>query len=638
MRTHAPLKKVLVLTWLTTLTMLPAAAQIPALDAKGSAGSISFLPVVTYYPAGYEASMIAVADVNGDGKPDLIVINCGGCYGPPSITHPGSVSVMLGKGDGTFLPPVTYAPGGVTPLFVAVADVNADGRLDLVVANRCADSSCLTNSVVSVLLGNGNGTFQPPVNYDSGGLFTSSVAIADVNGDGKPDLLVANNCADSNCDGSVNVLLGNGNGTFQPGAAYRAGGYNAPSVAVVDVNGDGKLDLLVSTEVTRCVSGTCHAAGAIAVLLGKGDGTFQLPVTYDSGGIAPVGSVIVADVNHDHKLDLVVENNQCCGSPNGLVGVLLGNGDGTFQPVVTYESGLGGWGTSAQVADVNGDGHPDLIVADQCAGADCNNQGLVGVLLGNGDGTFQAAVTYSAGGFLTNWVAVAELNGDGKPDLLVANQCADNSSVCAQTSVGALLNATTVSKFTTSTALSSSLNPALFGERVIWSALVTSSGSVVPTGTVKFSSNGHTVGAAMLNSRGIAKLTKSNLNAGSNLIISIYSGDAANEGSTSSVLDQIILPTTSATTLVASVNPSQQGQAVTFTATVTSPTLVPKGWVTFTTGRVAAVLGTVRLADGKAELTTSALSVGSTIVTATYFGDSNVGKSSATLTQVVEQE
>jgi hypothetical protein len=290
------------------------------------------------------------------------------------------------------------------------------------------------------------------------------------------------------------------------------------------------------------------------------------------------------------------------------------------------------------VADVNGDGNPDLIVTDQCTGADCNNQGLVGVLLGNGDGTFQPVVTYSAGGFLTNWVAVADMNADGKPDLLVANQCADNSIVCAQTSVGVLLNATTVSKFTTSTALSSSLNPALFGERVTWTALVSSTGSVVPTGTVKFSSNGHTIGAAMLNSRGIAKLTKSTLNAGSHPIIAVYSGDAANEGSTSSVLNQIILSITSSTTLVSSLNPSRQGQAVTFTATVTSPTLVPKGSVTFTTGKVAAVLGTVRLADGKAELTTSALSVGSAIVTATYFGDSNVGKSSATLTQVVEQE
>src|ERR1700733_8104193 len=92
--------------------------------------SISFLPVVTYDPGGFEAAWIAVADVNRDGKPDLVVINCGGCYGPPSITNLGSVAVMLGKGDGTFQPAVTYAPGGVTPLFVAVADVNADGKLD----------------------------------------------------------------------------------------------------------------------------------------------------------------------------------------------------------------------------------------------------------------------------------------------------------------------------------------------------------------------------------------------------------------------------------------------------------------------------------------------------------------------------
>src|SRR5260221_8649094 len=140
----------------------------------------SFLPVVTYDPGGFETNMVAVADVNGDGKPDLVVVNCGACYGPPSITQGSSVGVMLGNGDGTFQPAVTYRSGGVTPLFVAVADVNGDGKPDLVVANRCGNNGCLNESLVGLLFGNGDGTFQPAVTYGTGGLFPTFVAMADV--------------------------------------------------------------------------------------------------------------------------------------------------------------------------------------------------------------------------------------------------------------------------------------------------------------------------------------------------------------------------------------------------------------------------------------------------------------------------
>ena len=398
-----------------------------------------FLPVVTYDSGGFEASSIAVADVNGDEKPDLVVANCGGCYGPPSITHGGSVGVMLGNGDGTFQPAVTYASGGQTPLFVVVADVNGDGKPDLLVANRCGNNGCLNDSLVSVLLGNGDGTFHAAVTYDTAGLFPTSVAVGDVNGDGKPDLLVANRCADSNCDGSVAVLLGNGDGTFQAGVTYRTGGSEAFSVAVADVNGDAKPDLLVGTDDIVCHDRSCSPVGAVAVFLGNGDGTFQPAVPYDTGGDSPV-SLAVADVNGDGKLDLAVANQACCSSANGVVGVLVGNGDGTFKTVVTYKAGVGGWGTSVGVADVNDDGKPDLVVTDQCAGANCLNDGIVGILLGNGNGTFQQAVTFNTGGFLTNSVAVTDVNGDGKPDLLVANQCADDAGTCARASVGVLLN------------------------------------------------------------------------------------------------------------------------------------------------------------------------------------------------------
>jgi hypothetical protein len=484
-------------------------------------------------------------------------------------------------------------------------------------------------------LGNGDGTFQAAVTYNSGGLFTSSVAVADVNGDGKPDLLVGNDCADPNCDGSVGVLLGNGDGTFRPVVTYPTSGLEAFAVALDDVDADGKLDALVITDVAVCKGTSCTFPSAVGVLLGNGDGTFQPAVTYLSGGssIPPFSSLLaVADVNGDGRPDLIVENSQCCGSANGVLGVLLGNADGTFQPVVTYQSGAGGWGTSAAVADVNGDGKLDVVATDQCAGANCINKGLVALLVGNGDGTFQAAQTYDSGGFLTNSVAIADLNGDGKPDLVVANICADDTLNCKRSSVGVLLNHSGIRKVTTETRLVSSLNPSIYGQSVTWTATVTTSGSVPPTGTVKFTW-GRSIGTATLNSSGVAALTRSNLNADPYPLTAVYNGDVNNLGSTSSVINQVITQATSSATLSSSPNPSAQGQAVTFTATISSPTVIPTGPVTFTAGKT--VLATAQLSGGRAKLTISSLSAGSTKVTATYYGDSNIAKSSASVTQTV---
>jgi len=177
---------------------------------------------VTYGSGGLYARSVAVADVNGDGKPDLAVANlCLTEYNCPN----GLVGVLLGNGDGTFQTAVTYGSGGYYAMSVAVADVNGDGKPDLVVANNCTSgdfsNGCTDPSgTVGVLLGNGDGTFQAAVTYGSGGYYSSSVAVADVNGDGKPDLVVANECADTSCtNGSVGVLLGNGDGTFQAAVA-----------------------------------------------------------------------------------------------------------------------------------------------------------------------------------------------------------------------------------------------------------------------------------------------------------------------------------------------------------------------------------------------------------------------------------
>jgi hypothetical protein len=220
------------------------------------------------------------------------------------------------------------------------------------------------------------------------------------------------------------------------------------------------------------------------------------------------------------------------------------------------------------------------------------------------------------------------------PDLVVANICAGNTLSCALGSVGVLLNNTTLGKSTTSTSLASSLNPSTYGQKVTWTATVTSSGSVTPTGTIKFTWSGHTIGSATLNGSGVATLTRSNLIAATYPLTAVYAGDAANLGSTSAVLNQVVLETTSRASLTSSPNPSTQGQAVTFTATISSPTVIPTGPVTFTVGTT--VLGTAQLAGGKAKLVISSLPVGSTKVTVKYNGDSNIAKSSASVIQTVQ--
>jgi hypothetical protein len=390
---------------------------------------LNFAPAVAYAAGGYDAVSVAVADVNGDGKPDLLVATCGNNSFNSTCAQEGSVGVLLGNGDGTFQPPVNYGSGGVIANSVAVADVNGDGKPDLLVANCGSGGGSCFNGTVGVLLGNGDGTFQAAVPYGSGGYNANSLAVADVNGDGKPDLLVTNDCASSsNCPGpgSVSVLLGNGDGTFQTAVSYPlAGAAWSSSVAVADVNGDGKPDLLVANACSTIPKSgyPCTSGGVVSVLLGNGDGTFQTPVPYGSGGVDAV-SVAVADVNGDGKPDLLVANTcatvgqQFCTS-DGLVGVLLGNGDGTFQTAVTYDSG-GAGAFSVAVADVNGDGKPDLAVANYSSND-------VGVLLGNGDGTFQAATIYSSAGVDDFGLAVADVNGDGKPDLLTASYAPNTS-------------------------------------------------------------------------------------------------------------------------------------------------------------------------------------------------------------------
>jgi uncharacterized membrane protein len=351
----------------------------------------------------------------------------GNAQGSPVSAPLGDDSVLRppAAGNVSFRKAVPYVTSGYNPYSVAIADLNGDGKLDLVVANESQSKNDPEGSI-SVMLGKGDGTFHAAVNYSSGGEGAYSITVADVNGDGKLDLVVANGCLGSNCStGAVGVLLGKGNGTFKKVATYGSGAASVfgSRVAVGDLNGDGKLDLAVATTGPGCGNGC--PKGLVGVLLGNGDGTFKKAKTYGTGGFDAIGWVAIADVNGDKKPDLVVANycaTECSYPPAaGSVGVLLGKGNGTFQPVKTYASG-GNGAVSVAVADLNQDGKADILVAN-CGPEACgpgSPGGNVGVLIGRGNGTFKPAVNYPAENSPFNVVA-ADVNGDGKLDIVVSN-------------------------------------------------------------------------------------------------------------------------------------------------------------------------------------------------------------------------
>jgi hypothetical protein len=306
--------------------------------------------------------------------PSDVVVSDFNSDGKPDlvVSSDDGISLLLSNGDGSFQPQQQISSARGFP--IAVSDFNGDGKHDLALLSLGGDG-------VYVLLGNGDGTFQLPQIYATGEL-PYQIAVGDFNGDGNPDVVTTN-------QNTVSVLLGNGDGSFQAPKTYSTG-ISSSSFVVGDFNHDGALDLALINVFDNNLS----------ILLGNGDGTFQPPQTYAAGN-GPT-SIAAADVNGDGKLDLVV---------NG--GVLLGNGDGTFQPPLAC-TGLAG-NYSIAIGDFNGDGKPDLLGGSDSAV----------VLLGNGDGTFQAPQSYSIGiqpgPDSIGAVAAGDFNGDGRWDMLAAN-------------------------------------------------------------------------------------------------------------------------------------------------------------------------------------------------------------------------
>ena len=359
-------------------------------------GSGGFGAMSTFYCGGSSQSL-AVGDFNTDGLSDLAVANSDGVC---------SAAILLSNGSGGFSTATMYSGGGAPLNSVAVGDFNGDGKSDL------AATLTIGNNV-GVLLGKGDGSFVATTTTSLGGYNSPQSMIAgDLNSDGKSDLAVA-------CGSYVMVFLANSSGGLGVGTKYSSGG-DAEFVAIGYFNGDGKMDLAVANGNTT---------GTVGILLGDGNGGFNVARTLSTGGSNSI-SVVVGDFNRDGKSDLLVANG------NNIVSVLLGDGNGGFGTATTFSTGEINL-HSIVVGDFNNDGKLDLAVSNQ-------NNGTVGVLLGNGSGGFGAVATIAAG--WCPWSMTAgDINGDGNIDLIAANYGNNNIGLLLGNGVGGFTVATALS-------------------------------------------------------------------------------------------------------------------------------------------------------------------------------------------------
>jgi Bacterial Ig-like domain (group 3)/FG-GAP-like repeat len=549
-----------------------------------------------------------VADVNNDGIADMVFLPAqGGNY----------FGTALGRGDGSFaiLNQTTPVPAAQTGYSLMTGDFNGDGKTDTIaIQPGSVGHNALTcvapDAQLLSFLGSGDGRFQAKgtaLALEVSG--AGAGATGDFNSDGNLDIILPYSCPPS----GLLFVPGHGDGTFGSPINLNAQGSNNPVPLVGDLNNDKKLDFIWNG----------------VVFLGNGDGTFkQLPLTIPSGS----GVLAIADLNGDGILDVV---SGLSGPPSGGSTIYAGKGDGTFQatgfytvplPPYTYQY-------SIAVADVNGDGNPDLLVGEQGS----IPVPFLAVYLGDGHGNFtQDTNTYfvspsqSSFGSTTptrlNNQAPA-LPGDSKLDVLGVVTGDINAPY-----VISLLNQTNPppakpATLTSTTALQTSLATATPGAAITLTASVFGTN---PTGSVSFAANGNALGTeAVVN--GAATLATSFVNTGSYSVTATYEGDNNNTASTSSAVSITITPAASTTTLQATPSAGNVNGQITLKATVSGDS--PTGSVSFAAGTTS--LGTATLTNGVATLQTSFGAAGSYATTASYQGDQNNAASTSSAVTIV---
>jgi hypothetical protein len=359
----------------------------------GGSGGTAFTRVISLAaPVTYAArspQVVTLADLDTDGKLDAA-----------TASFDGRVSVFLGNPNGTFQAEKTYNASSETPgVGIVAADFNNDGKPDLAVSQ--------SRFGFGVLLGKGDGTFQ------SAGIGVSEsteggMVATDFNHDGKMGILLA-----SHDVADVFVISGNGDGTFQQfPPSYNVARGIFGGLVLIDFNKDGKLDVVTA------------GSGAVSVAIGNGDGTFLPPASYPVGSGTIIRSVAVGDLDGDGVLDAVAPD-----SDTGItLNVFLGKGDGTLRAATQVPCGNSP--ADVKIVDLNLDGKADIIATND---GGPGHTGTVAVLPGKGDGTFEPFLTFPTGGGGPHSVAIADLNADGLPDLVIANK--DDS-----TSIGVLIN------------------------------------------------------------------------------------------------------------------------------------------------------------------------------------------------------
>jgi VCBS repeat-containing protein len=357
--------------------------QAPVIHVSSGTG----LAPAANFNAGARPGHVAIGDVNSDGKADLVASNFHGQT---------TVSVLIGDGNGNFGAPTAFSSGGLSPSSVVLGDFNGDGKLDIATTNQDTAS-------IGILLGNGAGSFGAPST-----LFAqnpTSVTTGDFNEDGKLDLVVGQSLGNQ-----VSLFLGNGNGTFGPAQGLTPG-FQVMQTAVGDLNNDGNLDIVAAAN-----SGTSQPRAV--VMLGNGNGTFGAPTHYlSSNGAASAASIALGDFNGDGNLDIAQADT---GNPG--VSIMLGNGAGGFGARASYGTIMPANSTGdLVVGDFNGDGKQDLALGNTATNS-------ATVMYGNGNGTFQPEVSFATGNTPTT-ITAGDVNGDGLADLITPNNFGSNVSV-----------------------------------------------------------------------------------------------------------------------------------------------------------------------------------------------------------------